>query len=128
MTAAALGRIGGHRAMQADVIGAPDLDDLDEITDAERLEDVKADMRTEWERARFWYGSLNPPKLPIVTDGKLTLLSFPEVLALCGETNHLYVMLAEVFRGANPDALQAHLRNVWIDGYCQQLADIGWNA
>ncbi len=109
-----------------DVFSEPD--DLEPITDAEHLIDVQSDMRDAWERARFWAGSLNPPKLPIVEGGKLILLSFPEVLALCGETNHLYVMLADVFRGASPDALQHHLRQTWIDGYAQELAAMGWSA
>lgn len=110
-------------------------DDIEALTDGadmaastEDLEDVKHDMRTEWERARFWLGGLNPPTLPVVVDGNIVMLSFPQVLALCGETNHLYVMLAHMFRGASPAALHAYLRDAWIEGFAGELAAIGWRA
>lgn len=121
MTAAARDRLTDDQIEQL-------TDEADMAVSTERLEDTKHDMHCAWERARFWAGGLNPPKLPIVAEGKLALLSFPEVLALCGETNFTYVALADIFRGASPDALQLHLRGVWVDGYCQKLADMGWTA
>lgn len=103
-------------------------DEAEVQASTELLEDVRADMLSEWERARFWAGGLNPPKLPVIVEGKLEMQSFPQVLALCGETNHLYVMLADLFRGETPDALQLHLRSTWVDGYAEALADAGWRA
>lgn len=109
---------------QIDAINA----EAQEQASAEMLEDVRHDMRVVWNEALASPGALNPRKLPIVTDGKLVMLSFPEVLALCGETNFTYVMLADILRGISPDTLHIHLRSTWVDGYVEALAEMGWRA
>ena len=108
-------------------------EEIEQITDqadtaarAEAVDDMRHTLRVLWNEALAALGGLNPPKLPVVADGQVVMLSFPEVLSLCGETNHLYVLLADVLRGANADVLHIHLRSTYVDGYAEQLVDAGW--
>ncbi len=101
-------------------------DQADAAARLEALDDMRHALRIVWNEALASLGRLNPRKLPIVAGGKVALISLPEVLTLCGETNHLYVLLADVLRGANADVLHIHLRSAYIERVAEQLVDLGW--
>ena len=101
-------------------------DQADEASRLDAVDDMRHTLRVIWNEALASLGRLNPRKLPIVAGGKVVLVSLPDVLTLCGETNHLYVLLADVLRGANADVLHIHLRSTYVEGFAEKLVDLGW--
>lgn len=101
-------------------------DQADAAARLELVDDMRHTLRVIWNEALASLGRLNPRKLPIVAGAQVALISLPEVLTLCGETNHLYVLLADVLRGANADVLHIHLRSAYIERVAAQLVDLGW--
>jgi hypothetical protein len=111
-----------------DRLSDEDIEELNDVVDAESLEDVRHDMRVVWREAIDTLGGLNPQRLPVVENGKLSFRSLPVVLAAAREHSNVYVLLAEILRGASPEALHLHLRTAWIDANAQALAEVGWTA
>lgn len=103
-------------------------DQADAAARLESTDEMRHALRVVWNEALASLGRLNPRRLPIVAGGKVALVSLPEVLTLCGETNHLYVLLADVLRGANADVLHIHLRSAYVEAFAEQLVNAGWAA
>lgn len=103
-------------------------DDLEPITDAERLEDTMHDMRVEWQFALDNQHQLSTPKLPTVVAGKLVMVPVTELVGTLMETCRAVELLCETLRTGDLTRLHLHLRQDWIDGDAQELAAMGWAA
>lgn len=136
MTAAALGRIGGHRAMQATfaapVAGTEALDfDPEEglPPDADLLIDVQAEMRILWRRALNDLQLGGPtPQLPTYDAGSVVMVP---VTVLVGTLMDLHTSIAILCNGLacdRIDSLHCHLREMYVEGYAQDLANCGWRG
>jgi hypothetical protein len=103
-------------------------DDCDDVTDADRLIDVCHDMRLEWQFAIDHQHALSTPKLPTVNAGKLVMVPVTELVGTLMETQWSVQLLCDALRTGDTTKLHLHLRSMWIDGYSQELAAMGWAA
>lgn len=99
-----------------------------EAASKEELEDVQHDMRVEWQRAIDGQHALSTPKLPTVDTGKLVMVPVTELVGTLMDMQWSVSLLAEALRTGDTTKLHLHLRTMWVDGYSEELANIGWHA
>ncbi len=99
-----------------------------EAASAEELEDVRHDMRTSWQEAIDGQHALSTPKLPTVDGKRLVMVPVTELVGTLMETQWSVQLLADALRTGDTTKLHLHLRTMWIDGYSDELARMGWKA
>jgi hypothetical protein len=128
--------IASHRAMQAEPLtalaGNESLDFNPEKglpPDADPLIDVQAEMRILWRRALndLQFGGPTP-QLPTYDAGNVVMVP---VTVLVGTLMDLHTSIAILCNGLacdRIDTLHCHLREIYVKGYAQDLANCGWRG